>query len=168
MKIIKLQDELREAVGKPKREIEGFSINPALLSTISADYGQKMAEALESADRQARQAALGVIEKEAKEKLKETYADAEIGNAIEEIFLQIEGQLEKVVKVLGGHDVYIDDYATLEAPANAKLIDDVWVAENEAVTNAWIARLAPGSQEVVKQSFGSKWDEVNKERKLNA
>jgi len=64
-------------------------------------------------------------------------------NAIEEIFLQIEGQLEKVVKVLGGHDVYIDDYSTLEAPMNAKMIDGLWVAENEAITNMWIARLAP-------------------------
>ncbi len=62
-------------------------------------------------------------------------------NAIEEIFLQIEGQLEKV---------YIDDYSTLEAPSNAKLIDGVWTAENEAVTNAWIARLAPEAQEVIK------------------
>jgi hypothetical protein len=75
-------------------------------------------------------------------------------NAIEEIFLQIEGQLEKVIKVLGGHDVYVDDYATLEAPANAKLIDGVWVAENEAVTNMWIARLAPESQEITKRVIG--------------
>jgi hypothetical protein len=71
-------------------------------------------------------------------------------NAIEEVFLQIEGQLEKVVKVLGGHDVYVDDYATLEAPMNAKLIDGIWVAENEAVTNMWIARLAPESRELIK------------------
>jgi hypothetical protein len=75
-------------------------------------------------------------------------------NAIEEIFLQIEGQLEKVVQVLGGHDVYIDDYATLEAPDNAKLVDGVWVAENEAVTNMWIARLAPESQEITKKVLG--------------
>jgi hypothetical protein len=77
-------------------------------------------------------------------------------NAIEEIFLQIEGQLEKVIKVLGGHDVYVDDYATLEAPMNAKLIDGLWVAENEAVTNMWIARLAPESQEVTKKIIGEK------------
>ncbi len=74
-------------------------------------------------------------------------------NAIEEIFLQIEGQLEKVIKVLGGHDVYVDDYATLEAPMNAKLVDGLWVAENEAVTNMWIARLAPESQEVIKKEL---------------
>lgn len=75
-------------------------------------------------------------------------------NAIEEIFLQIEGQLEKVIKVLGGHDVYVDDYATLEAPMNAVLVDGLWVAENEAVTNMWIARLAPESQEIITKSLG--------------
>jgi len=72
-------------------------------------------------------------------------------NAIEEIFLQIEGQLEKVIKVLGGHDVYVDDYSTLEAPMNAKMIDGLWVAENEAVTNMWIARLAPESQDIINE-----------------
>lgn len=75
-------------------------------------------------------------------------------NAIEEIFLQIEGQLEKVIKVLGGHDVFVDDYATLEAPMNAQLADGVWVAENEAVTNMWVARLAPESQEITKRIIG--------------
>jgi hypothetical protein len=83
-------------------------------------------------------------------------------NAIEEIFLQIEGQLEKVIKVLGGHDVYIDDYATLEAPMNAQLIDGIWVAENEAVTNMWVARLAPEAQPIINKSLSSKWDEMNK------
>lgn len=71
-------------------------------------------------------------------------------NAIEEVFLQIEGQLEKVIKVLGGHDVYVDDYATLEAPMNAKMVDGLWVAENEAVTNMWVARLAPEAHDIIK------------------
>jgi hypothetical protein len=89
-------------------------------------------------------------------------------NAIEEIFLQIEGQLEKVIKVLGGHDVYIDDYYTLEAPMNAQLVDGLWVSENEAVTNMWIARLAPEAQPVIDKSLSSRWDEVEKEKRRNA
>jgi hypothetical protein len=89
-------------------------------------------------------------------------------NAIEEIFLQIEGQIEKVIKVLGGHDVYIDDYFTLEAPMNAQLVDGLWVSENEAVTNMWIARLAPEAQPVINKSLSSKWDEVEKEKRNNA
>jgi hypothetical protein len=89
-------------------------------------------------------------------------------NAIEETFLQIEGQLEKVIKVLGGHDVFIDDYHTLEAPMNAHLVDGVWIAENEAITNLWVARLAPESQPVINKSFSSRWDQAEKEKKANA
>lgn len=70
-------------------------------------------------------------------------------NAIEEIFLQIDGQVEKVIQVLGGHDVYVDDYHTLEAPPNARLKDGVWTAENEAVTNMWVARLAPEANKII-------------------
>lgn len=70
-------------------------------------------------------------------------------NAIEEVFLQIEGQVEKIIKVLGGHDIYVDDFHTLEAPHNAKLVDGIWVAENEAVTNMWIARLAPEASTII-------------------
>lgn len=88
--------------------------------------------------------------------------------AIEEIFLQIEGQLEKVIKVLGGHDVYVDDYSTLEAPANARMLDGVWVAENEAVTNMWVARLAPEAHPVINKSLSSRWDEMEKEKRNNA
>jgi hypothetical protein len=77
-------------------------------------------------------------------------------NAIEEIFLQIEGQLEKVIKVLGGHDVFVDDYATLEAPMNAQLVDGLWVAENEAVTNMWVARLAPEAEIPINKVIGEK------------
>lgn len=86
-------------------------------------------------------------------------------NAIEEVFLQIEGQLEKVIKVLGGHDVFVDDYSTLEAPPNARLVDGVWIAENEAVTNMWVARLAPEAQPIISKSLSSKWDEMEKEKR---
>lgn len=74
-------------------------------------------------------------------------------NAIEEVFLQIDGQLEKTIKVLGGHDVYVDDYSTLEAPMNAVLEDGLWVAENKAVTNMWIARLAPEANTVINKEI---------------
>lgn len=84
-KVIRLQDQLREAIGKPKLEIEGSSTNPDLLTAISSDYGQAMAVALDSSDRDQRQSKLDVIKKEAVEKLKETYTDIEIGAAIEEI-----------------------------------------------------------------------------------
>jgi len=84
-KLIRLQDELRSAIGKPKLDIEGFSVNPNLLASITSDYGQRIAAALDSATRERRQAETDSVKKEAIEKLKETYADAEIGNAIEEV-----------------------------------------------------------------------------------
>lgn len=84
-KLIRLQDDLRKAIGKPKLEIEGFSINPDLLSAINSDYGQRMSAALNSANREQRQSEFDVIKKEAIEKLKETYAETEIGAAIEEV-----------------------------------------------------------------------------------
>jgi len=84
-KLIRLQDDLRKAIGKPKLEIEGFSINPDLLTAITSDYGQRIVTALDSENREQRQSELDVIRKEAAGKLKETYADTEIGTAMEEV-----------------------------------------------------------------------------------
>ena len=50
--------------------------------------------------------ALGVIEKEAKEKLKETYTDAEIGNAIEEILKKTcRAKILRTQKHVDGRDI---------------------------------------------------------------
>jgi len=84
-KIIRLQDELRKEIGKPKREVEGFSINPELLAAVTSDYGQRIAVALDSPSRELRQSELEVVRKEAVEKLRETYAENEISTAIEEV-----------------------------------------------------------------------------------
>ncbi|MCX6004433.1 MAG: polyribonucleotide nucleotidyltransferase, partial [Chloroflexi bacterium] len=84
-KLIKLQDELREAIGKLKRNVEGLGFNNDLLSAITTDFGQKMAVALENVNRSDRQTSLDEVTTEAKVKLKETYAEAEVNNAIEEV-----------------------------------------------------------------------------------
>lgn len=84
-KIIKLQEELREAVGKPKKEIEGFPINADLLAAVTSAYGQKIADALESGSRSVRQEILDKVKADAEEKFQETYTEFEIGAAIEEI-----------------------------------------------------------------------------------
>lgn len=63
--------------------------------------------------------------------------------AVELVFDQIDGKLTKTITLLGGNDVYIDDYVTLTAPAHAKLDDEgVYYAENEAMTTAWIRGFA--------------------------
>jgi polyribonucleotide nucleotidyltransferase len=84
-KIIKLQDDLRDAIGKPKKDIPGFEINDELVAAITTDFGQKITQALEQVTRPARQAIMDEVKDVAKEKYKETYPEFEIGNVIEEI-----------------------------------------------------------------------------------
>lgn len=59
--------------------------------------------------------------------------------AVELVFDQIDGKLPKAISLLGGSDVYVDDYTELVAPANSILGEDgVYYAENQAMTTAWI------------------------------
>ena len=59
--------------------------------------------------------------------------------AIELVFDQLDGKLVKTITLLGGEDVYIDDYTTLTAPAHAVLGDDgVYFAEDKQMTTQWI------------------------------
>jgi len=59
--------------------------------------------------------------------------------AIELVFDQIDGKLVRTITLLGGEDVYVDDYNTLTAPANAILGDDgKYFAEDKALTTQWI------------------------------
>ncbi|MGA9048168.1 MAG: polyribonucleotide nucleotidyltransferase [Dehalococcoidia bacterium] len=84
-KIIKLQDDLRNAIGKPKRDISGIEISAELLASINADFGDKISEALHQVTRPARQAIMDEVKTAALEKFKETYPEWEIGNVIEDI-----------------------------------------------------------------------------------
>lgn len=63
--------------------------------------------------------------------------------AVELVFDQIDGKLTRTISLLGGDDVYVDDYSELVAPAHATLDDKgVYVAENKLMTNAWIRGFA--------------------------
>lgn len=63
--------------------------------------------------------------------------------AVELVFDQIDGKLTKTITLLGGQDVYVDDYNTLVAPAHAKIDKDgVYCAENKLMTTAWIRGFA--------------------------
>lgn len=63
--------------------------------------------------------------------------------AIELVFDQIDGKLTKTITLLGGEDVYVDDYNTLVAPAEALLDDNgVYIAEDKLMTTAWIRGFA--------------------------
>lgn len=67
--------------------------------------------------------------------------------AIELVFDQIDGKLPKAIKLLGGEDVYVDDYTTLVAPPNAELDENgVYVAENQLITNIWLRGFAQSAK----------------------
>lgn len=63
--------------------------------------------------------------------------------AIELVFDQIDGKLTRTITLLGGDDVYVDDYTETIAPAHA-IKDDkgVYIAENKAMTTIWIRGFA--------------------------
>lgn len=64
-------------------------------------------------------------------------------SAIEMVFNQIDGKLPKSINLLGGEDVYVDDYIETVAPAHA-LQDEkgVYYAENKVMSAAWIRGFA--------------------------
>jgi len=63
--------------------------------------------------------------------------------AIELVFDQIDGKLTKTIQLLGGEDVYVDDYTELVAPAHAiKDEKGYYIAENKLITTAWIRGFA--------------------------
>lgn len=63
--------------------------------------------------------------------------------AIELVFDQIDGKLTRTITLLGGDDVYVDDYTTLVAPADAiKDESGVYIAENKLMTTAWLRGFA--------------------------
>jgi hypothetical protein len=63
--------------------------------------------------------------------------------AIELVFDQIDGKLTRTITLLGGDDVYVDDYTMTIAPANAvKDENGVYIAENTVMTTAWLRGFA--------------------------
>lgn len=63
--------------------------------------------------------------------------------AIELVFDQIDGKLTRTITLLGGNDVYVDDYSMIFAPAHATLDENgYYIAENKTMTTAWIRGFA--------------------------
>ena len=63
--------------------------------------------------------------------------------AIELVFDQIDGKLTRTITLLGGDDVYVDDYTVLVAPAHAtKDESGYYIAENTLMTTAWLRGFA--------------------------
>lgn len=67
--------------------------------------------------------------------------------AVELVFDQIDGKLPKSISLLGGDDVYVDDYTELVAPADAQIDEKgVYYAENKAMTTAWLRGFAQSAK----------------------
>lgn len=63
--------------------------------------------------------------------------------AVELVFDQIDGKLTRTITLLGGEDVYVDDYLTVTAPSYATLGEDgKYVAENKIMTAQWLRGFA--------------------------
>lgn len=63
--------------------------------------------------------------------------------AVELVFDQIDGKLTRTITLLGGDDVYVDDYSVEIAPADSLQDGDgIYYSENKLMTNAWIRGFA--------------------------
>lgn len=67
--------------------------------------------------------------------------------AVELVFDQIDGKLTKTITLLGGEDVYVDDFHSLEAPAHAVLDDNgVYMAEDKRMTTLFLRGFAQSNK----------------------
>lgn len=63
--------------------------------------------------------------------------------AIELVFDQIDGKLTKTISLLGGSDMFVDDNATLIAPAGSVLGEDgIYIREDQMMKNQWLRGFA--------------------------
>jgi polyribonucleotide nucleotidyltransferase len=81
--IIKLQEELQQACGRPKVEIPPSEVNPEVMSAISPLADDKLARALSQADKSQREEALSSLKKELIEALCEQFPEEDITAALE-------------------------------------------------------------------------------------
>lgn len=82
--IIRLQEEMRAAIGKPKRTVPVAETNPELHSAISPIAGERLAAILAEADKAERDAAIQELGNTAIENLPEQFPEADIFAAIDD------------------------------------------------------------------------------------
>ncbi|MBF8264934.1 MAG: polyribonucleotide nucleotidyltransferase [Dehalococcoidia bacterium] len=76
-RVIKLQDEIRAACGKPKMEFTPTPVNPELVKAAESLLGVRMADAVKISDRQEREQTVEKIKKEVSEALGDKYPTLE-------------------------------------------------------------------------------------------
>jgi len=92
--IIKLQEQLQQACGKPKLEAPVSEVNPETLAVIAPIVDDKLAPALKQPEKSQREDALSSLKKELVESFGETFAEEDIIKALESrTKSEIRGQL---------------------------------------------------------------------------
>jgi len=81
--IIKLQEQLKQACGKPKAEAPSSEVNPEVAAAISPIIGERLTQALSKPEKPQREDALKELKKECIERLGETYPEEDILAAFE-------------------------------------------------------------------------------------
>ena len=81
--IIKLQEEIRQAYGKPKEAAPIHEINPETLAAVRQFTDAKLKTALFQADKQTRQTHMDALQKEITDSLAEKYPKAELLDAFD-------------------------------------------------------------------------------------
>jgi polyribonucleotide nucleotidyltransferase len=76
--IIKIQEELRKAVGKPKLEVPSTEADPGLVSAVSAASSGKLSAALGHTDKAQRAEAMSSLKEELVSRLAESHSESEI------------------------------------------------------------------------------------------
>ena len=92
--IIKLQEELQQAYGKPKAEVKAREITPELSSSIRSLLGDKLGEALNQSGKSQREQALASLKEETKQKLADSFPEEEIKAVFE---AQLKAEVRKRV-----------------------------------------------------------------------
>ena len=81
--IIKLQEQLQQAYGKPKMEAPVSEVNPEVISAISPMVDDRLTQALNQTEKRQREQALSSLRKELVENLSETFPEDAILSAFE-------------------------------------------------------------------------------------
>lgn len=82
--IIRFQDRLQQDYGKPKLEVKVIEPPSELVTAVTSECGERLVQAISRVERAERENEIRIIKKEAIERLKESFAEADIIAVIED------------------------------------------------------------------------------------
>ena len=104
--IIKLQEQLQQACGKPKVEAPGTEVNPEVISAISPMINGRLTEALSQPEKLQREQALSNLKKELVESLGESFPEEDILSAFEtKVKAEIRSNILEKAQRIGGRSL---------------------------------------------------------------